>query len=106
LIIDSLAATPQTQGVVLNITMKLNAFVREGAAPAADDQAAPAEEASAAQPAPVEPAAQTQPQPAAEQDQVAGPPPPPPPAANSAAPPQMIMRQMRGPRMERRAQPQ
>ena len=30
LIIDSLTATPQPQGMLLNITMKLNAFVREG----------------------------------------------------------------------------
>jgi len=32
LIIESLAATPQPQGMLLNITMKVNAFVREGGA--------------------------------------------------------------------------
>jgi Tfp pilus assembly protein PilO len=42
LIIESLAATPQPQGMLLNITMKVNAFVREGGAVpvdlAADEQ--------------------------------------------------------------------
>ena len=36
LIVDSLAATPQPTGGLLEITLKLNAFVREGAAPEAE----------------------------------------------------------------------
>ncbi|MGE5648350.1 MAG: hypothetical protein ACM336_21435 [Acidobacteriota bacterium] len=69
IILESLQATPQPQGLVLNITMKLNAFVREGepspeemAARKAEDEApqaaaaasapAPAPEAQLAQPAP------------------------------------------------------
>ncbi len=58
LIIDSLGATPQPQGMLLNITMKLNAFVREGgSAPTAElaqEEAAP-EAAPVAQPAPPAP---------------------------------------------------
>jgi len=34
LIIESLAATPQQAGMTLNVTMRLNAFVRDSAAPA------------------------------------------------------------------------
>ncbi len=45
LIVDSLAATPQPTGQLLEITIKLNAFVREGAAPEAG-----AEQAAAALP--------------------------------------------------------
>jgi hypothetical protein len=82
LIIDSLTATPQPQGMLLNITMKLNAFVREGgSAPPpeiAEETAAPEAVAAAhaqpaptapvrpvvlANPAPVAPQAQVQPQP-------------------------------------------
>jgi Tfp pilus assembly protein PilO len=45
LIIESLAATPQPQGMLLNITMKVNAFVREGgAAPVAQAADEPAQE--------------------------------------------------------------
>jgi type IV pilus assembly protein PilO len=50
LIIESLAATPQPQGAVLNISMKLNAFVREGAGAsqvAVAAAAAPADQAGA-----------------------------------------------------------
>jgi len=58
LIIDSLGATPQPQGTVLNITMKLNAFVREGgSAPTAEvaaEEAAP-EAPPVAQPTPPAP---------------------------------------------------
>ncbi|HEX8985296.1 MAG TPA: hypothetical protein VF767_07690 [Bryobacteraceae bacterium] len=52
LIIESLAATPQPQGLVLNTTMKFNAFVREGGD--APDEEIPEETpaASAAQSAP------------------------------------------------------
>jgi Tfp pilus assembly protein PilO len=39
LIIESLAATPQPQGTLLNITMKVNAFIREGGAVPADQAA-------------------------------------------------------------------
>jgi type IV pilus assembly protein PilO len=40
LIVDSLAATPQPTGQLLEVTIKLNAFVREGAAPGAEQASA------------------------------------------------------------------
>jgi Tfp pilus assembly protein PilO len=45
LIVDSLAASPQPPGEVLGVTIRLNAFVREGAAPEAAPQ--PRRQASA-----------------------------------------------------------
>lgn len=42
LIVDSLAATPQPAGQILEVTIKLNAFVREGAAPEAGAEQAAA----------------------------------------------------------------
>jgi Tfp pilus assembly protein PilO len=43
LIVDSLAASPQPPGEVLGITIRLNAFVREGAGPEAGTEQASAE---------------------------------------------------------------
>ena len=59
LIIDSLAATPQTQGLALNITMKLITFVREGAETSPADEEPAESPAVTAEPAPavVRPAA-------------------------------------------------
>jgi Tfp pilus assembly protein PilO len=42
LIIDSLAATPQPQGQLLSVTIKLSAFVREGVTPGAERASAQA----------------------------------------------------------------
>jgi Tfp pilus assembly protein PilO len=55
LIVDSLAATPQPQGQLLGITLKLNAFVSEGAA-SEDQQPSAAPASAAAGPAAGEPA--------------------------------------------------
>ena len=96
LIVDSLAATPQPQGQLLGITLKLNAFVSEGAAPEdgqpsagpASLQPHPAEGPAAGEPASVGP------QPASAAPAPAGPPPgrrfaagPVPTAPASAGPP-------------------
>jgi hypothetical protein len=79
LIIDSLTATPQPQGMLLNITMKLNAFVREGgSAPppeiAEEETAAPVvvpvAHVQPAPPGPVRPAVLANPAPVAPQVQV------------------------------------
>jgi Tfp pilus assembly protein PilO len=93
LIIESLAATPQPQGLVLNTTMKFNAFVREGGDAPDEEALEEAPEAENAQPASAPPR-QTGTAPDTAPDiRPEGPPPPEadvenPPADNPAGPPQ------------------